>query len=190
MDSSYSTLEFTDLLNDKCYKMQHMKDNNKQSDYTIKNYRNNNCENNHHTGPLNIGVYNGLGINNGNVGGCNILSDDEVTRPHIQQKPEDALQEQIKEMRYFKPLPFSSISDTRYNINNSGICKNNINTNSCDFLTSTTVSTNPQAGFDASFDRIGINTRNHLRKDATFYKNADVNASYNSYGSHGRFSGL
>lgn len=182
------TLEAGDLRNDQCYKLLHMTDNKTKSDYIITNYRNNECKDPFHRGPFSedMAVYNGLGVSNGYVGGCNILADDDVTRPLIHSKPEDKLQERVTQDRYMIPLP--GPQGPVYNIQENGLCSFEIPSNQCGFLTSTTVSSNPQMGYNPVMDRYGINSRNYGRKDDNYYKTAKITDFEKYLGPHGRYT--
>ena len=182
------SLEVGDLRNDQCYKLLHMTDNKKKSDYLVTNYRNNNCKDKFHNTPFSgeMSVYNGLGVSNGYVGGCNIIADDNVTRPLIHSKPEDKLQERVTQDRYFIPLP--PTQGNVYNIQDNGICNFDTHTNKCGFLTSTTVSSNPQGGYNPVMDRYGVNSRNYNRKDDNHYKFSKVTDFEKFVGPHGRYT--
>lgn len=175
--------ELTDLKNDYDYLLLEKQKNNNYSNYQTTNYRNYKCKTNFHNGPFtrkDLQQYNGLGVSNGYVGGCNILDDDRVTRPLIHSKPLDKNFERIERQRYrHQTLPT--------NINYNGICNNKFESNTC-MYTSTTVPVDPQRNIDPTFDRIGINTRNYNRKDSSHYKNIKTYNLLNTIGQHGRYT--
>lgn len=186
MDSQIG--EFADLKNDRCFKLLHMDDNEKRSTYHTTNFRNNFCKTDFYNGPYkHLDVYNGLGVSNGKVGGCNIITDDALTRGQITARPDDKLMESRKyEAHSFNNLmPNPKISS---NVQMNGFCDVSMSTNSCDFLTSTSVGYHPQENFDARFDYIGVNSRNYGRKDSTYYKNMGQVNFNKSLGPHGRYS--
>lgn len=179
----------SNLHSDMDYKLLEMEDNKNMSDYTIKNYRYNHCKDKIINGPheRDLGVYNGLSVSNGYVGGCNIVTDTGL-RPQIQSKPVDKLQESVPESLRFKillPLYEKQIHNT--NMATTGLCNKSYKDNACDFLTSTSLSVDPQNNFNQSFDRIGSNSRNYQRKDARFYKDGKYSFS-SDIGYHGRYS--
>lgn len=178
-----NVFEMGDLRNDKCYKLLHMQDNEQISNYKITNYRNDNCSNPIHNGPFDkdLSIYNGLNVNNGYTGGCNIMTDDELTRGLQVSRPEDKLMGRIEEQeRYMIPLPNS--------YNPAGFCTDTITNNMCPIITKAEISGRPQMGFDPMFNRIGINARNYQRKDAAFYKEKTNYNFMNDVGERGRYT--
>ena len=146
MDSPLPYHELTSLKSDYDYLVLEKERNNKYSGYQTTNYRNYNCKSNFHKGPFtnkNLQQYNGLGVDNGYVGGCNIMDDDKLTRPLIHSKPLDKLQDRIEKQNYrHQMLP--------KNIRENGICHNTYGSNTC-LYTSTTAAVDPQSNIDPRF---------------------------------------
>jgi hypothetical protein len=158
------------LINDQCYVKQYVKQNRAESDYRVTNYRRPPCKKQIYKNP---GYHNSdnIGLSVGYVNDCNVSTDSKLTRgAHMVPKPADRLAESVTTIRYLDFLPTQNTPITNAR-----------------FLVSTELRKQPQDNFNPVFDRKGINTRHHIRKEDFFYKKQQRTVT-NKYGSHGRYT--
>ena len=168
--SGFPIYQNESLINDNCYVKQYVKQNKEESNYRVTNYRKPPCGKKLYDNP---GFWTGdnIGLDVGYVNDCNVSADSKLTRGfHIVPKPADRLAESVTTIRYLDFLPTQDKNITNV-----------------EFLVSTEVSKQPQDNFNPVFDRKGINTRHHIRKNDFFYKK-QLKTVTNQYGSHGRYS--
>lgn len=130
-------------------------ENKQYGDYSVKNYRKAQyTKNPNYVSKVNHTFYDRLGIHDGKGAGRNVDADDMLTRGELTNKPADRLQEKVNEIRYYDYMPVER--------------KNFINN---EFLVSTTLSIEPQKGYNPSFEIYGRSTTHFNRKSEQYYKN-------------------
>lgn len=178
INKSTPIMEQTSLINDQCYLRQRTLQNKNESNYRITNHRDHRCKkklpdfNTFHY------LYDNQGVNDGHLGKCTIEQDNNNLRfGNLTPKPIDRLAESVPiEWKY-----------NYVNINTKPVT-------TVDFEVSTTLSTQPQKGYNPIFNREGIDTRNFNRKTERYYKYSSPQGYNKKYvktlGTRGRFSTL
>lgn len=170
MPAEIPIFENQSLINDQGYVKQYVKQNRQESDYRVTNYRRAPCKKQIYKNP---GYHNSdnIGLSVGYVNDCNVETDSLLSRgKHMVPKPADRLAESVTTIRYLDFLPTKDVPFTQTS-----------------FLVATDLRIQPQDNFNPVFDRRGINTRHHLRKEDHFYKKQTKTVT-NQYGSHGRYT--
>jgi len=161
-NKAFENIQFT---NDEAYKNTNLPtdpdfiktdvvENNLFADYTVTNYRKTEfTKNPNYVSKVNHPFYDRLGISDGKGPGRNVMLDDKLTRGEYTDKPADKLNEKVNEIRRYQFLP-------------------NRNENFADrkFLVTTSLSRDPQKGFDPGFEIYGKSTRHFNRKPEHYYK--------------------
>ena len=169
-------LEQNRLINDECYLRQRVLQNKNESDYRVTNLRDHQCRKEVKDFTTFHYLYNHQGVEDGYVGKCTVEQDNNNLRfGNLTPKPIDRLAESVPiEWKYqYLDISTKPITSVKHEV-------------------STTLSVQPQIGYNPVFNREGIDTRHFQRKNERFYKFSDP-ASYNkqyihSLGSAGRFS--
>lgn len=178
INKSTPILEQNRTINDQCYLRQRVLQNKNESDYRVTNHRDHQCHkkipdfNTFHY------LYDHQGVNDGYVGKCTVEQDNNNLRfGNLTPRPIDRLAESV---------PFELNYDY-VNISTRPVT-------SVDFEVSTTLSHQPQKGYNPVFHRGGIDTRNFKRKSEQYYKFSTPQKYTRKYvktlGSSGRFSSL
>ena len=170
-------MEQNRLINDPCYLRQRTLQNKNESDYRITNHRDHRCVKKMGNFDTFHYLYDHTAAKDGYIGKCTVDGDDQLTRGNLTPKPIDRLAESVP---------------PELNYNYLGI--NNRDITNVDHFVSTTLSVDPQIGYNPVFNREGIDSRNYNRKQERYYKySKPIHYKMNyvkTLGSSGRYSGF
>ncbi len=145
----------TRSINDRDYVALDACDSNRQLAYNILNYRlQQTTRNPCYLFPRDHTQYDLQNITEGQGAGMNPNLDSKLTRAHPVPRPADRLAERVGLNYHFEYLPCHQINEFDHQA----------------FLVSTTISDNPQAGYNPNFEIHGIGTRNYGRLPETYIK--------------------
>lgn len=176
INQSKPILEQNRLINDQCYLRQRVLQNKNESNYKVTNHRDHKCFKKVKDFKTFHWLYDHHGIDDGHVGKCTVEQDNNNLRfGNLTPKPVDRLAESVPiELNYqYLNISTKPITSVKYEV-------------------STTLSVNPQSGYNPTFNREGIDTRNFGRKSERYYKYSTPQGYRRKYvhtlGSAGRFS--
>lgn len=176
INQSIPVLEQSSLINDQCYLRQRVLQNKNESNYKVTNHRDHKCFKKVKDFTTFHWLYNNLGVDDGHVGNCTVEQDNNNLRfGNLTPKPSDRLAESVPVEWKFDYVHINTkpITSVHHEV-------------------STTLSVNPQKGYNPIFNREGIDTRNYKRKNERYYKYSTPAGYHKKYiqtlGSAGRFS--
>lgn len=144
-------------INDPKYIQLDTQDNQKISNWQIKNYRTvQYTRNPHYLFPEYHTFYDLQGIDEGQGAGMNPNLDSELTRPNWENLPDDRLSEKVTFIRYIDYLPPIVFVPTEFDHNR--------------FFVSTSISDDPQRNFEPEFDHYGVCTRHYNRLSDEYWR--------------------